>query len=180
MVDESDRYNIRGGVDFDDDTMERWTVDQLASAVGNLCREEIEETNRMYSEYPDDYSQRVADKNNRLYEATSYHLCEKKGGNIRATDKGAHAWVASGLALAMSRGYYCARAELTKDRGNPIDVRDTYEHAERTVALWFLPLRNLEVRDIERENNIQRNGEEERDLAAIKERILKEAAPTAK
>ena len=46
MVDESDRYNIRGGVDFDDDTMERWTVDQLASAIGNLCREEIEERNR--------------------------------------------------------------------------------------------------------------------------------------
>ena len=180
MVDESDRYNIRGGVDFDDDTTERWTVDQLASAIGNLCREEIEETNRMFSTYPEDYSHRVADKNNRLYEATSYNLCEKNGGKIRATDKGARAWVASGLAMAMSQGYYCARAELTKDRGNSIDVRDAYEHAERTVALWFLPLRNLEVRDIERENNIQRNGEEERDLAAIKERIRKEAAPTAK
>ena len=37
MVDETDRYHIRSGVDFDDHTTDTWTVDQLASAIGNLC-----------------------------------------------------------------------------------------------------------------------------------------------
>ena len=88
-VNESDRYNIRGCVDPDNDTMEWWTVEQLTLFVSNLCREEIKQTNCMYIEYPDDYSQRVADTNNRLYEATAYQLCEKTEGKLRATDKGA-------------------------------------------------------------------------------------------
>ena len=82
--------------------------------------------------------------------------------------------VASGLALAMSRAYYCARVELLSDQGNPIDVRDTFESAQRMVAHWLPSLWNLDPEFIPEEinNNTQMDGYEGRDLSAVKERIL--------
>ena len=91
------------------------------------------------------------------------------------TSKGVRILVASGLALAMLQAYYCARVELLSDRGNPIGVRDAFESAQRMVAHWLPSLRNLDAQIIPEEinNNIQRDGNEGRDLSAVKERIPK-------
>ena len=81
--------------------------------------------------------------------------------------------VESGLALAMSRAYHCARVELLLDRGNPTNVRDAFESSQRMAALWLPAIWKLDAQLVPEEitTNTRMDGEEDQDLAEVMERI---------
>ena len=171
----NDRYGIancvggNGGMDGPEAT-----VTEFVSA---LLSDKFAQMARMYETYPDGYDHGVVDTYNRYYEATSYQLLEKVDGRLQATPKGARILVASGLALAMSRVYHCAWAELLCERGDPTDVRDAFESAQRMASHWLPTLWTLDAtllpEDITTDTGL--DGKEERDLSVVLAKI-----PTSK
>ena len=131
--------------------------------------------------YPGVYNHKEVDATNSLLETTSYQYLDLVDGNLAVTAKGARILVGSGLALAMSKAYCCARAELKKNRGNPTLVRDAFESARRMLAQWIPAIYTLETTPIIEEiyDNIKLDGDEEEDLTNTKSRITTIAAPTA-
>ena len=170
---DNDRYGIANVVNIGDGGVDL-TEENHTEFIKQLLADEFNQTTAMHGRYPERYNNRVADKNARLYETTSYQLLEQVEGTAQVTSKGARILVKSGLALAMSRAYHCARAELSYNRGDdPIDVRDTFESAQRMVAHWLPALLDLDpdLVPVEIYTNTRMDGSEERDLSVVKERI---------
>ena len=142
-----------------------------AASLVHLLSEEFLQTAGMYETYPDGYDRGVADTNNRLYEnAASDMLLEGEDGRMQATLQGARILVATGMALAMSRAYHCARAELRLERGSPLDVRDAFESIRRMVVTWSPVIRGLDAGLVPMEimANIEVDGDEEEDLNHVR------------
>ena len=85
--------------------------------ISSLFHDEMAATNAMYLSYPDGYDQRVADTNNRMYH--DYVRATFKGQRM---DPVVRVLLLSGLALTMSRAYYCARAEIARRPGSPVEI----------------------------------------------------------
>ena len=168
----TDRYGITGCVGSSSETMDQ-PVEIHANFISLLRADEFKQTATMYKTYPAQYDHKVADTNNRRYEGNSYMLLEMVGEKWEVTPKGARILVESGLALAMSQAYYCARNELVLCRGDPTDVRDAFESSQRMAALWLPAIWKLDAQLVPEEisNNTRMDGEEDQDLADVMERI---------
>ena len=89
---------------------------QELDRISSLFRDEMAVTNAMYSSYPDGYDQRVADTNNRMY-----HLYVRMAFKGQRLAPVVRVLLVSGLALTLSRAYYCARAEIARRPGSPME-----------------------------------------------------------
>ena len=148
--------------------------------ISSLFHDEMAATNAMYLAYPDGYDQRVADTNNRMYH--DYVRATFKGQRM---DPVVRVLLRSGLALTMSRAYYCARAEVARSPGSPVeifdperptgppvDVKDAYVSLRSLMGTGKLRQRlqtwNLAIDGnedlVEIVQNIQRDGNEASDL----------------
>ena len=168
----TDRYGTTDCVGSGREMMEQ-PVETHAKFIRLLQANEFKQTATMFKTYPAQYDQRVADTNNRRYEGNSYMLLEMVGEKWEVTPKGARILVESGLALAMSQAYYCARNELVLDRSDPTNVRDAFESIQRMAALWLPAIWKLDAQLVPEEitNNTRMDGEEDQDLAEVMERI---------
>ena len=182
VVDEKDRYNVAGCVDRDG-CVERMKQpeEKAIEFIIPLIKAEVQQSNARKTTWPGLYNHKEAAKTIRILEITSYQYLDLVDGELAATAKGARILVGSGLALAMSKAYCCARMELRKTRGNPTFVRDAFESAQRMFAQWTPILYTLETTSILEEifYNIKMDGEEDEDLDRTKIRITTKAAPTA-
>ena len=172
MMNTQDRYGITTCIGSGNERIDQ-TVDAHSEFIRQLQFDELQQTQLMFTTYPRGYDQGLADKINRNYEGTGYMLLEKVGEKMEATAKGARILVESGLALAMSQAYFCARNELLHERGNPIDVRDAFESIQRMAATWLPAIWKLDARLVPQEitANTLRDGAEDEDLAEVIGRI---------
>ena len=140
------------------------TTQHQIRMIRGLLSDEIMETDRMFLSYPNGYNQQVADFNNQMFNHTVRVTLEGVG-----RDEIARILFDSGLALTLSRAYYCARREIVRLPGptdRPVEVRYAF------VSLrWFIILRErFEDMDPRNEDlaeivqNIQHDGLEGRDL----------------
>ena len=143
------------------------TTQHHITTIRSLLFDEMMETDGMFASYPDGYNQQVADFNNQMFNHTVRVTLEGVG-----RDEIARILFESGLALTLSRAYYCARREIVRLPGptdRPVEVRYAF------VSLrWFLILRerfedmdpmldgNEDLAEIVQ--NIQHDGLEGRDL----------------
>ena len=174
----NDRYGIAACIGNIDGMNE--PEDMMTEFVRQLLSDEIAQTARMYGTYPEGYDHGMADNNNRRFEGTSYQLLEKVDGRLQATPKGARILVASGLARAMSQAYHCARAELPRGRGDPTDVRDAFESAQRMACHWLPTLWTLDAELLPDEitTDTRLDGYEERDLSEVQAQIPTPKVPS--
>ena len=182
VVDEKDRYNVAGCVDRDG-CVERMKQpeEKAIEFIIPLIKAEVQQSNARKITWPGLYNHKEAAKTIRILEITSYQYLDLVDGELAATAKGARILVGSGLALAMSKAYCCARMELRETRGNPTLVRDAFESAQRMLAQWIPVFYTLETTPVLEEiyDNIKLDGDEDEDLATTKSRITTIAAPTA-
>jgi len=149
--------------------------------IRSFLSDEMDSTNTMYFTYPHGYDQRSADTFNRLYH--QYVRMTFKGQRFAPAVR---VLLDSGLVLAMSRAYYCARAEIRGRPGSPVEIFDPERPAGPPVDVRdaFVSLRSLMGRGGLRRRllamdpaldgngdlgeivqNIQHDGNEARDLA---------------
>ena len=105
-----------------------------------LMSDEMDSTNTMYFSYPHGYDQRAADNYNRMYH--QYVRMTFKGQRLAPAVR---VLIDSGLALTMSRAYYCARAEIARRPGSPVEIFDPERPAGPPVDVKdaFVSLRSL-------------------------------------
>ena len=143
------------------------TTQHHITTIRSLLFEEMMETEGNCASYPDGYNQQVADFNNQMFNHTVRVTLEGVG-----RDEIARILFESGLALTLSRAYYCARREIARLPGTtdrPVEVKGAF------VSLrWFVILRerfedmdpmldgNEDLAEIVQ--NIQHDGLEGRDL----------------
>ena len=120
VVNEKDRYNVAGCVDRDG-CVERMNQPEEKSIefLISFLADPIQQANVRNFAYPGVYNHKEVDATNRLLEITSYQYLDLVDGKLAVTAKGARILVGSGLALAMSKAYRCARAELKKKPRQP-------------------------------------------------------------
>ena len=154
---------------------------QELDKISSLFSDEMAVTNTMYSSYPDGYDQRVADTNNRMFK--HYVRLTFKGKRLADV---ARILIDAGLALTLSRAYYCARAEIARRPGSPVEIFDPERPAGPPVDVKdaFVSLSSLMGREKVRQKflamdpaldgngdldeivgNIQHDGNEAMDLA---------------
>ena len=143
------------------------TTQHQITMIRSLLSDEMMETDGMFLSYPDGYNQQVADFNNRVFRHSVMMTFEGVG-----RDEMARILIDAGLALTISRAYYCARREIARLPGTtdrPVEVKGAF------VSLrWFVILRerfedmdpmldgNEDLAEIVQ--NIQHDGLEGRDL----------------
>ena len=108
--------------------------------IRSIFSDEMAVTNTMYLSYPDGYDQRAADNYNRLY-----HKYVRKTFKGQRLAPAVRVLLDSGLVLAMSRAYYCARAEIRGRPGSPVEIFDPERPAGPPVDVRdaFVSLRSL-------------------------------------
>ena len=122
--------------------MSRRTKDQQTELLLSIIVDKMKQTDGMYDAYPKGYNQKMADTNNRLYAEFMRLMFKDAYGVIL---EGAQiSLVDSGVAIMMSRAFFCARSKLVRHRGSQIDMGDAFESIRGLVDEWRSILDNMD------------------------------------